>query len=94
MIPENEDAVCLLEDYGEQYKTEERRETMSTEPTRIGKSGTFNIPLKGADPEEGFSIPIRIIDERKLCGRVDVKVKPEHGTGAAWIKLVNIKLPE
>ncbi|HEU4343708.1 MAG TPA: hypothetical protein VFU31_19330 [Candidatus Binatia bacterium] len=59
----------------------------------IGKTGTFNIPLKGAG-DTGFTIPIKVIDARSLCGRVDLKVEPEHGTGDAWIKLANLKLTE
>lgn len=65
--------------------------TMEATASNIGKSGTFNVPLKGAG-DEGFVIPIRVIDERKQCGRTDVKIEPTNGTGSAWIKLSNIKL--
>ena len=66
---------------------------MSDHTKHIGKRGTFNIPLKGAEPC-GFIVPIRVLDTRVVCNRVDVKVEPVGGEGAAWLKLANVKLEE
>ena len=57
----------------------------------IGKFGTFNVPIKGAEPC-GFIVPIRIVDVKHAFGRIDLKIEPQGGEGAAWVtsKLVTI----
>ena len=66
---------------------------MSDHAKHIGKRGTFNIPLKGAE-SCGFIVPIRVLDTRVICNRVDLRIEPEGGEGSAWVKLANLKLQE
>lgn len=50
----------------------------------VGQSGTFRVPIRGAD-STGFFIPIRVLDARYNFKRVDLKVEPQGGEGAAWV---------
>ena len=57
----------------------------------VGKFGTFNVPIKGAEPG-GFHVPIRVLGATSNCGRIDLTVEPVGGEGAAKVRLTNVTL--
>lgn len=44
---------------------------------RVGKMGVFEV--------EGMRVIVKILDARKVFGRLDYHVVPVLGAGAAWV---------
>lgn len=53
---------------------------------------------KTAGTGEGFvtfdklTVAVKILDSRKVYGRIDVLVTPKHGSGEQWIDLARVKV--
>lgn len=57
-------------------------------PDIVGRTATLNV--RELDPS--LNVEVRVVAERSLFGRRDVKVEPVRGSGSAWVNASRLAL--